>query len=48
MQLEVFAALTQATVSAANMWAPIFIVIVQVGVAVANYSGGIFCHVLCM
>ena len=35
MQLKVSAALIQVTVSAANMWVTIFIVITQVGVSVA-------------
>ena len=35
MQLEVFAAHTQVTVSAANMWVIIFVVIMQMEVSVA-------------
>ena len=35
MQLEVFAAYAQATVSAANMWVIIFLVIMQMKVSVA-------------
>ena len=35
MQLEVFAAQTQVTVSAANMWVTIFVLIVQMEVSAA-------------
>ena len=47
MQLEAYGALIQVTISTANRWATILIAIMQVGVSVANYGGGIFCSALC-
>ena len=44
--IEVSAAYTQVTVSAANMWVTIFIVIIQ-GSLCCNYADGIFCSALC-
>ena len=46
MQLEVFAIIMPVKISATDMWARIFIEIMQVGVC-CNHAGGIFYSALC-